>query len=158
MNSGQSVVASLPIPIANAIKTVFCLWSLTLVAFSIAIANRQLEISSNALFTIGPFRFTMHALSQPPHERSVMSVYMVDRDLPGIQMDQLAAAQQAAIETSERFTSEGKPVRYIRTTFVPGEAHCMCLFEAENADHVREVNETAKIPFTRIVEALDLTP
>ena len=87
-----------------------------------------------------------------------MSVYMVDRDLPGIQMDQLAAAQQAAIETSERFTAEGKPVRYIRTTFVPGEAHCMCLFEAENADHVREVNETARIPFTRIVEALDLTP
>jgi len=54
--------------------------------------------------------------------------------------------------------AEGKPVRYIRTTFVPGEAHCMCLFEAENADHVREVNETAQIPFTRIVEALDLTP
>jgi len=47
---------------------------------------------------------------------------------------------------------------YIRTTFVPGEAHCMCLFEAENADYVREVNETAQIPFTRIVEALDLTP
>ena len=87
-----------------------------------------------------------------------MSVYMVDRDLPGIQMDQLAAAQKAAIETSDRFTSEGKPVRYIRTTFVPGEAHCMCLFEAESAEHVREVNETANIPFTRIVEALDLTP
>jgi hypothetical protein len=87
-----------------------------------------------------------------------MSVYMVDRELPGIEMEQLAAAQKAAIETSQRFTDEGKPVRYIRTTFVPGEAHCMCLFEADNADHVREVNETAKIPFTRIVEALDLTP
>ena len=87
-----------------------------------------------------------------------MSVYMVDRDLPGIQMEQLAATQQAAIDTSRKFTAEGKPVRYIRTTFVPGEAHCMCLFEAESADHVREVNETANIPFTRIVEALDLTP
>jgi hypothetical protein len=83
---------------------------------------------------------------------------MVDRDLPGIEMEQLAAAQKAAIETSDRFTAEGKPVRYIRTTFVPGEAHCMCLFEAESADLVREVNETAQIPFTRIVEALDLTP
>ena len=87
-----------------------------------------------------------------------MPVYMVDRDLPGIEMDQLAAAQQAAIETSKKLTSDGKPVRYIRTTFVPGEAHCMCLFEADSADHVREVNETAKIPFTRIIEALDLTP
>jgi hypothetical protein len=87
-----------------------------------------------------------------------MSVYMVDRELPGIEMEQLAAAQKAAIETSKKFTDEGKPVRYIRTTFVPGEAHCMCLFEADNAETVREVNETAKIPFTRIVEALDLTP
>ena len=87
-----------------------------------------------------------------------MSVYMVDRELPGIEMEQLAAAQRAAIETSQKFTDQGKPVRYIRTPFVPGEAHCMCLFEAESADHVREVNEAAKIPFTRIVEALDLTP
>jgi hypothetical protein len=87
-----------------------------------------------------------------------MSVYMVDRELPGIQMEQLSAAQQAAIDTSRKFTDERKPVRYIRTTFVPGEAHCMCLFEAASVDHVREVNETANIPFTRIVEALDLTP
>ncbi len=29
---------------------------------------------------------------------------------------------------------------------------------AENADAVREVNEAANIPFTRVVEAMDLTP
>ena len=87
-----------------------------------------------------------------------MSVYMVERSLPGIEMDQLAAAQKSAIETSKEFTASGKEVRYIRTTFVPGEAHCMCLFEADNADVVRAVNEAAQIPFTRIVEALDLTP
>jgi hypothetical protein len=87
-----------------------------------------------------------------------MTVYMVDRSLPGITMDQLAAAQRAAIETSEQFSSDGKHVRYIRSTFVPGEDHCMCLFEAENPQLVKDVNETARIPFTRITEALDLTP
>ncbi len=87
-----------------------------------------------------------------------MTVYMVDRNLPGVTLEQLAAAQKAAIETSSRFTAEGKPVRYIRSTFVPGEAHCMCLFEAPNAAVVREVNEAAKIPFTRVIEAQDLTP
>jgi hypothetical protein len=87
-----------------------------------------------------------------------MAVYMVDRELPGVTMEQLAAAQKAAIETGRQFTAEGKNVRYIRTTFVPGEEHCMCLFEADNAELVREVNETAKIPFTRIVQALDLSP
>jgi hypothetical protein len=83
---------------------------------------------------------------------------MVDRQLPGITMDKLAGAQQAAISTSQQFTNQGKAVRYIRSTFVPGEAHCMCLFEAPNAELVKEVNETAKLPFTRIIEALDLTP
>ena len=87
-----------------------------------------------------------------------MPVYMVERNLPGITMDQLGGAQQAAISTSQQFTNQGKPVRYIRSTFVPGEAHCMCLFEAPNANLVKEVNEAAKLPFTRIVEALDLTP
>lgn len=87
-----------------------------------------------------------------------MTVYLVDRDLPGITMDQLAAAQKAAIETSERFSSNGKQVRYIRSTFVPEEAHCMCLFEAADPQLVKEVNEAAQIPFTRISEALDLTP
>jgi len=84
-----------------------------------------------------------------------MPVYMVERDLPGIQMDQLAAAQKAAIATSDQFTAEGKPVRYIRTTFVPGEAHCMCLFEAANPDLVKQVNDKAQIPYTRVIEALD---
>ena len=87
-----------------------------------------------------------------------MPVYIVERDLPGIEMEQLAAAQKAAIETSNQFTAEGKPVRYIRTTFVPGEAHCMCLFEAGNPEDVKEVKQKANIPFTRVVEALDLTP
>lgn len=87
-----------------------------------------------------------------------MSVYMVERELPGVTLEQLAAAQQAAIRTGERLTADGKPVRYIRTTFVPGEARCLCLFKAANPELVREANEAAQIPFTRIVEALDLTP
>lgn len=87
-----------------------------------------------------------------------MSVYMVERELPGISMDQLAGAQQAAIDTSKQFTKEGKPVEYIRSMYVPGEDKCMCLFKAENADTVRQVNDAAKIPYNRVVEAMDLTP
>ena len=33
-----------------------------------------------------------------------------------------------------------------------------CLFEAPNSENVREANERAEIPFTRIVRAEDLTP
>ena len=87
-----------------------------------------------------------------------MAVYMVERDLTGLTMDQLAGAQQAAIETSKQFTADGKPVRYIRSTVVPGDARCMCLFESDSQGLVKDVNEAAGLPFTGIVEALDLTP
>lgn len=87
-----------------------------------------------------------------------MNTYLVDRDLPGVTLEQLASAQKAAIETSERFTEEGKPVRYIRTAWVPSESHVMCMFQAENGQLVRDVNEAAGIPFVRILEAMDLTP
>jgi hypothetical protein len=34
----------------------------------------------------------------------------------------------------------------------------MCLFEAANADVVKQVNDEAGIPYTRVVKAMDLTP
>ena len=87
-----------------------------------------------------------------------MRMYLVDRDLPGMTVDQFAAAQRAAIETARRFTAEGRPVRYIRSTFIPGEARSLCLFEAADAEQVRMLNEAAHIPFTRMSEAVDLMP
>jgi hypothetical protein len=73
-------------------------------------------------------------------------------------MGQLAAAQKRAIQSGLDLTAEGKSVRYIRSTFIPDEQKCMCLFEAPNPENVREANERAEIPFTRIVLAEDLTP
>ncbi|HUO60084.1 MAG TPA: DUF4242 domain-containing protein [Candidatus Acidoferrales bacterium] len=85
-------------------------------------------------------------------------IFLVERDLPGATLEQLAAAQKAAIMAGKELTAKGRAVRYIRSTFVPGEGRCMCLFEAETADLVREANELAKLPFVRIVPAEDLTP
>ncbi|HWC97403.1 MAG TPA: DUF4242 domain-containing protein [Candidatus Sulfopaludibacter sp.] len=87
-----------------------------------------------------------------------MPVFMVERNLPGITLEELASAQKRAIQMGKELTAEGRQVRYIRSTFVPGESKCMCLFEAPSPDNVREANERAQIPFTRIVEAEDLTP
>ncbi len=87
-----------------------------------------------------------------------MPVYMVERELPGITMEQLASAQKRAIQMGHQLTAEGREVRYIRSMFVPAEGRCMCLFEAPNPENVREANERAEIPFSRIVQAEDLTP
>jgi len=87
-----------------------------------------------------------------------MAVYLVDRDLPGVSLDTLAQAQRAAIDTAETFRRRGRDVHYIRSTFVPAESHCMCLFEAATAQDVADLNDEANIPYTRVTEALDLTP
>jgi Nickel responsive protein SCO4226-like len=85
-----------------------------------------------------------------------MAVYLVDRDLPGITLDGLVAMQQAVMAICQDFTATGTPVSYLHGLFVPGEARCLCLFEANDEAAVVAVNERAQLPFTRIVEALDL--
>lgn len=87
-----------------------------------------------------------------------MPTYLADIYLPGLTIQQLSALQQKALAMSARFTANGKAVRYVRSTYVLEEAHCMCLFEAPNPKLVQEVNEAAQLPFTRIVEALEVTP
>ena len=50
-------------------------------------------------------------------------------------------------------SSEGKPVSYLGSTFVPGEEACFCRFAAGNVETVKQVNELAGFPFWRIVGA-----
>ncbi len=81
-----------------------------------------------------------------------MPKYMVERYLPGITSDQLTAAAGRAKEVTARMTEEGTPVRYLRSTYVPGEDKCYCLFDGPSADAVRQANERAEIPLERVVE------
>jgi hypothetical protein len=62
-----------------------------------------------------------------------LPTHLVDRDLPWITRDQLAAAQRAATETARRFTAEGTPGWYIRSLFLPEEARCLSLLEVDDA-------------------------
>ena len=87
-----------------------------------------------------------------------MPVYMVERELKGIAMEDLAAAQQAAIRKANEYANAGTPIRYIRSTFAPEDGRCMCLFEADDAAQVARLNDEAEIPYSRVVDALDLTP
>ncbi len=87
-----------------------------------------------------------------------MSVYMVERNLKGISMEDLAGAQKAAIDTAESMRSAGEDIRYIRSTFAPDDGRCMCLFDGESAAQVQKLNDTAGLPYERVVPAMDLTP
>jgi hypothetical protein len=85
-----------------------------------------------------------------------MPVYLVERDLPGATMTQVGALREAAQRSCDAIAARGRPVRYLRSTFVPGESRCLCVFEAPNADLVQEVNEAAQLPYGRVVLAIDL--
>lgn len=87
-----------------------------------------------------------------------MSVFMVERDLKGIRMEDLAAAQKAAIGKAEEMRQEGSDIRYIRSTFAPEDGRCMCLFEAGSDQDVKRLNDECGLPYNRVVPAMDLTP
>ena len=82
-----------------------------------------------------------------------MAKYMVERHLPGISDEQLAAAASGAKAATSEMTRAGTPVRYLRSTFVPGESKCYCLFESDSEEAVREANKRAGLPYERILEA-----
>ena len=87
-----------------------------------------------------------------------MSVFMVERDLKGIAMEALAAAQKAATGKAEEMRQAGSDIRYIRSTFAPDDGRCMCLFEAASDSDVMRLNDEAGLPYSRVVPAMDLTP
>jgi len=87
-----------------------------------------------------------------------MAIYAVHRKLPGISMEDLGNAQKLAIQTGEKMTAEGKPVSYVKSQFYPGNSTCTCFFESDNENAVKELNQSASLPFDTIEEVLELNP
>ncbi|CAN5604141.1 DUF4242 domain-containing protein [soil metagenome] len=87
-----------------------------------------------------------------------MPIYLVERDLEGISLDGLGDAKEAANDQARRMRVAGTQIHYLRSTFVPQDGRCMCLFEAETEAVVRALNEEAGLPYFRIVPAYDLDP
>jgi len=54
---------------------------------------------------------------------------------------------------AEELTAEGRPVRLLRSIFVPEDETCFLLVEAATAETVRETARRAALPLERVVEA-----
>jgi hypothetical protein len=80
-------------------------------------------------------------------------VYQVERVIPGAGLAAVDAIRRRALEAC--MTLEAGEVHYHRSTFTPGDSRCRCLFQAPSADHVRRLNDAAKLPYSRIVVAVD---
>ena len=87
-----------------------------------------------------------------------MSYYVVERDLPGITPEALQSAGLRAKSCCAEMTTEGQSVKWVRSFFLPATAQTHCYFEAASKEAVEEANQRARIPFTRIVEVVEMTP
>ena len=84
-----------------------------------------------------------------------MREYLVERYLPGLGAEDFEALQARIAAAAEDLASDGLEVRYLGSTFVPGEESCFCRFQSADARAVRWVCELAEVPFARIHEARD---
>jgi muconolactone delta-isomerase len=86
-----------------------------------------------------------------------MPLYLVEAAFNGITLEALAELQREMVGASEDLTRDGKFVRFIRATFLPGDSRCLCLFEATDPTFAQEATERARIPSTTIVNAVELS-
>jgi hypothetical protein len=82
---------------------------------------------------------------------------MVERSLPGFTNEQLPGAAGAAKQATSEMSTEGTPIRYLRSTFVPSEQKCFCLFEGDSEADVEKAQERAGLPYDRIYAAEFIT-
>ena len=84
-----------------------------------------------------------------------MVAFLVFRKLPGLTRDQYSAAQRAVTDVIGQ-ASENHRIRYRGGFFLPGEACVICVFDASSATDVEAVNKQAGVPFSEVLEAIDL--
>ena len=79
-----------------------------------------------------------------------MTEYLVE--LYRSQSETIAAAAdgERARVAAETVTGSGRPVRLVRSFFVPDDETCFLLYEAESADAVRTAMELAGLPCDEI--------
>ena len=87
-----------------------------------------------------------------------VATFLVLRQLPGVTRDQYAAAQQAAVDAASRSSADGRVVRYLGGFFLPGAGRAICIFGADSAADIAMVNQQAGVPFTEVLEAIEMRP
>lgn len=87
-----------------------------------------------------------------------VTTFLVFRQLPDVTRDQYAAAQQAAMDAASQSSADGRVVRYLGGFFFPGAGRAICIFGADSAADVAMVNQHAGVPFTEVLEAIEMRP
>jgi uncharacterized protein DUF4242 len=66
-----------------------------------------------------------------------------------------AAAVEHARQRARAVEDERAGIRYVRTTFLPGDETILHVFDAPSAEALRQASEVASLDYERIVEAVE---
>lgn len=85
-----------------------------------------------------------------------MATFLVFRHLPGVTRDQYAAAQRAVGDAVGQISTYDRELRYLGGFFIPAAGWAICVLSADSLADVTIVNERAGVPFTAVLEAIEL--
>ena len=80
-----------------------------------------------------------------------MAEFLVELYVSGAGADGADRETRRARCAAAALTAEGRPVRLVRSIFVPEDETCFLLVEAETADAVHEAANRAAVPFERVL-------
>ena len=86
-----------------------------------------------------------------------MPTYLVERYWPGVTSELLHDALNRGRQVMQEMSDEGTRVRDLSCTLIPGEEVVFSVYEGPSVDAIRELNERAGIPVSRIAEAIWMT-
>lgn len=83
-----------------------------------------------------------------------MAEFLVELYLASGDTASLERSSKRARQVAELLTSEGTPVRYLRSIFVPDDETCFLMYEAGSAEAVRAAATRAELRFERVTQAI----
>jgi hypothetical protein len=90
-------------------------------------------------------------MTKSSHSRNV---YLVEHYSPGLTVDGLGCWAARVRETAVAMGTEGRAIRYLRSTIVPADEALLCILEAGSEELLRELYARAGVPFERLSVAI----
>ena len=84
-----------------------------------------------------------------------MQSYLVEVYLPRTRGSDAKATARRVREVAAELSSDGVPIRHVRTTFLPDDETCFHLVEAASAGSVDEMCRRAGLGQVRVVVAVE---
>jgi hypothetical protein len=80
--------------------------------------------------------------------------YLVELQRPSLGWPELDAIAAGARQAAGELTRLGRPVRFLRSVYVPEDGSCLLVYEARSASDVRSAAESVGVGVERVAEAL----